>query len=224
MDYIALWTQVMQFLVLNCTFLVSNCILQLVGSWSQLLSYTRSAIDDMPEELDQDLESFIQPVEDEDSDPAFRNRRVLRSGQVYLNIPRSNPRSILKPAHLVSSCANDSEALQSPSDINLLKLAEQSNSVETFPLPGHGNDLVTQPEQSIKSISWNPSLSVRFLSGNDPLDYTQDLLVHTEQSCVLPAKTALMLSAFSLDMSQAELCYIHRWSTPAPTNDLLVLE
>ena len=84
-----------------------------------------------------------------------------------------------------------------------------------------------QPGQShkvVKSVSWNPSLSVRFLPGNDPLDYTQDLLVHTEQSCVLPAKTALMLSAFSLDMSQAELCYIHQWSAPAPTNDLLVLE
>ena len=98
---------------------------------------------------------------------------------------------------------------------------------ETFSLPGHESNSVPKPDQSVKavkSISRKPKLCVRFLSGEDPLDYNQDLLVHTEQSCVLPAKTALMLSTFSLDMSQAELCYVHRWSTPAPTNDLLVLE
>ena len=122
-----------------------------------------SAIDDMPEELDQDLESFIQPVEDEDSDPAFRNRKVLRSGQVYLNIPRSNPRSILKPAHLVSSFANDSEAFESPSDIKLPKsplpqLAEQNDSVATFPHPGHDSDsLVTPPGQGNPAVIKKPS-------------------------------------------------------------------
>ena len=81
-----------------------------------------------------------------------------------------------------------------------------------------------QSDKVVKSISFKPTLCVRFLSGENPIEYTQDLLIQTEQSCVLPTKSALMLSTFSLDMSQAELCYNHRWSTPSPNNDLLVLE
>ena len=72
-----------------------------------------SAIDCMPEELaDQDLESSTQPLEGEDSEPSVRNRKVLRSGQVYLNIPttpRPSPRSIPAHSSLVFACDWDPE-------------------------------------------------------------------------------------------------------------------
>ena len=197
-----------------------------------------SAIDCMPEELaDQDLESGSQPLDNEDSEPHIRNRKVLRSGQAYLNIPttpRFIPRSILKPAPLDTSFAQDSQALKSPVNIQLSDFPPpqptgQSDSVSHLPLPGHESDsLVTSPppghdtpEVIRKSIRWKDQLSIRFLAGTKPHDFTQKLLVHTEQSCIIPKKTSLMLMAFSLDMSRQELCYTSSWSDPSPVNDVL---
>jgi hypothetical protein len=87
------------------------------------------------------------------------------------------------------------------------------------PSPGHG----VSPRRKVtnKSISFKDNLSVRFIAGKTNYDYTQKLLIQTEQSCVLPKKTSLMLLAFGLDMSQQELCYHSSWSEPNPVNDIL---
>ena len=72
-----------------------------------------------------------------------------------------------------------------------------------------------------KSISFDNILSIRFIAGKTNYDYKQRLLIQTEQSCVLPQKTSLMLLSFGLDMSQPELCYQSTWSEPNPVNDIL---
>ena len=179
-----------------------------------------SAINETLNDDNQNPECFLQPGDDENEDPEPRNSKVLRSGRAYFANPRAAPRSILKLTHLVPSCVNSPAALASLPDTTLQELDKNANS-DTFYLPGHVND---SSDKVVKSISFDPTLNVRFLSGENPIEYTQDLLIQTEQSCVLPTKSALMLSTFSLDMSQAELCYNHRWSTPSPNNDLLVLE
>ena len=82
-------------------------------TWNFLLgkkATQHETIDETPADLAQDVESFLRPGDDEDIDPNVKTRKVLRSGRMYLTIPRATPRSILKPAHLVPSCVNSSEA------------------------------------------------------------------------------------------------------------------
>ena len=211
----------------------------LLGKGSAPLDHNTS--DYIPDDLvDQDLESGSQPLFNEDSDPQIRNRKVLRSGQAYLNMPTTPhliPRSILKPAPLATSFAQDSHPLTSPVNIQLADFPPprptvHSDSVSHLPLPGHKSDnSVTPPPPGHgapavirKSISWKDQLSIRFLAGTKIHDYTQKLLVQTEQSCVIPRKTSLMLLAFSLDMSRQELCYNSSWSDPSPVNDILTFD
>ena len=111
------------------------------------------------------------------------------------------------------------------------KPAGHSDNSVILPAPGHSDTSVIPPSPghgasprkkvTNKSISFKDNLSIRFLAGKTNYDYTQKLLVQTEQSCVLPRKTSLMLLAFGLDMSQQELCYNSSWSEPNPVNDIL---
>jgi len=144
------------------------------------------------------------------------------------------PRSILKPARETTSFARDSHPSTSPVILEAFtptKPAGQDNLSVIPPPPGHSDASVTPPhpghsasprkKATNRNIHFKDNLSVRFVSGKQNFDYTQMLLVQTEQSCVLPQKESLMLLAFGLDMSRQELCYKSSWSDPNPVNDIL---
>ena len=185
--------------------------------------------------LDQDVESGPNPSVHEDTDPQIRNRKT-RSGKAYLTVPttpHSDPRSILKPARSATTFAKDYHPL-TPSvileDFPPPKHVRDSDHSVPPDFPGHSDTLVIQavpghgtlpPKVTDKSISFDNNLSIRFIAGKTNYDYKQRLLIQTEQLCILPRKTSLMLLSFGLDMSQSELCYQSTWSEPNPVNDTL---
>jgi hypothetical protein len=196
----------------------------------------------------QDLESGPNPSFHEDSDPQIRNRKTLRSGRAYLTVPStppSDPRSILKPARLATSFAKDLNPLTSPVILEASpppKPGRDSDHPISPDFPGHSDisvppdfpghsdisvipavpgQVTSPPKVTNKSISFDNNLSVRFIAGKINHDYKQRLLIQTEQSCILPRKTSLMLLSFGLDMSKSELCYQSTWSDPNPVNDTL---
>ena len=173
----------------------------------------------------------------EGPDPQVRKRKTLRSGTSYSTMqatPHVIPRSILKPARVPTSFARDSHPSTSPvnlEDLTPIKPTGQDDlSVIPSP-PGHSEASIqpTHPGHSAsprkiatnRNIHFKDNLSIRFVSGKQNFDYTQMLLVQTEQSCALPQKESLMLLAFGLDMSRQELCYKSTWSSPNPVNDIL---
>ena len=188
--------------------------------------------------LDQDVESGPNPSFHEDTDPQIRNRKT-RSGKAYLTVPttpHSDPRSILKPARLATSFAKDYHPLTPSVILEAFpppKPVRDSDHSVPPDFPGHSDTLVIPavpghgtlpPKVTDKSISFDNDLSIRFIAGKTNYDYKQRLLIQTEQLCILPRKTSLMLLSFGLDMSQSELCYQSTWSEPNPGNDILDLE
>jgi hypothetical protein len=210
----------------------------LLGKNSDPLDHNTS--DYIPEDnnfLHQDEESGSQPSVGEGPDPQIRKRKTLRSGNSYSTVqatPPIVPRSILKPARETTSFARDSHPSTSPVILEAftpIKPAGQDNLSVIPPPPGHSDASITPPhpghsasprkKATNRNIHFKDNLSVRFVSGKQNFDYTQMLLVQTEQSCVLPQKESLMLLAFGLDMSRQELCYKSSWSDPNPVNDIL---
>ena len=69
---------------------------------------------------------------------------------------------------------------------------------------------------SNKKLNFSSELSVRFITGNQFQDFTQNMLVHLILG--QNSKTFLMLSAIGIESSKKELLYKAIWSSPNDTN------
>ena len=130
------------------------------------------------------------------SQPDFAHRQ-LRSGKVYCTLAVAPRKPILKISPVTSSPQNPPLVAQPPAQHQKC----DPNCCE---------------KNSNKELKFSEKLSVRFHTGNNFQDYTQDMIFHPLLK--QKSKTFLMLSAIGIDSSNKELLYKVNWSSPSEVN------
>ena len=156
----------------------------------------------------------------EDVEPGQRTRMALRFGRAYWSMPDVPVRSILKKP---ASESQTSHLTPLPS--------QQENSFQSDQVlqdtfsdpPGHETKVTQYVEKSDRKIEFKDQLQIRFTTGKDIREFSQQTLFHTETHCPIPPQSYLMLSSIGVDTSLRELVYTATWSKPSSVNDPIFL-
>ena len=145
---------------------------------------------------------------------------ALRYGRAYWNMPDLPVRSILKKPTSERQ-ASPLTPLPSQQENNF-----QSDKVlqDTFlDPPGHDTKVTQYVKKSERKLEFSDKLQIRFTTGKDIRQFSQQTLFHTETHCPIPPQSYLMLSSIGVDTSLRELVYTATWSKPASVNDPIFL-